>query len=211
MLKPRQHHRRRLLRGSTLPEVVIALVITAMVGMSVAAILQAASYGTSSRREVRRLTVRRHQVEKRLNAAIRNAAAVLASNSTALVLWTGDANGDTHVNFSELCLIELPVSSSTLSMWRTTFPAGWNQTQRDAADTTYAVGADFAAAAQTAKSNAYFVQTPWTGGASSLQVSLQPVTPQAAMLVSWRLTLTDELLTEPMVGAAALAAHTNPE
>jgi len=198
-------------RASTLAEVIIALVITGMVGMSVAAILQAASYGTSSRREVRRLTVRRQQVEARLNSNLRNAAAVLASGAGSMVLWTGDANGDTHVNFSELCLIELPGGSSTLSMWATRFPENWNQVQRDAADTAYAVNADFAATAQTAKSNVYFVETPWTQGASELEIALQPSTPQAAVLVSWRLTLTDELLSEPLIGAAALAVHVTPE
>ncbi len=50
-------------RAVTLVELIISLLITSMVALGVAAILQAASYGTSSRREIRRIVVRTQQVD----------------------------------------------------------------------------------------------------------------------------------------------------
>src|SRR5689334_1045094 len=99
--------RRTIHRGFTLVELLLSLITTAFIGLAVAMILQTAAYGTSTKRDARRIAVRSESTRDRMNDAIRNARAVLASGSTYLVLWMGDSNKNDQVNLSELQLIEL--------------------------------------------------------------------------------------------------------
>jgi len=195
----------------TLVELLIALIITSMLALGVASILYAASYGTSSRREVRRMVVRTEQLRARLDDAVRNARAVLASGNAYIVLWIGDTRRNNQVNLSELQLIELASGSTQLKSYETQFPGGWTEAQIEAADTAYAAGSDFAAVAQAAKQGSYFPGTTWAGGISDFSVTLDHGTPVQARMATWRLTLTNELLSESLVGTAALRSPGAPE
>ena len=198
-------------RATTLPELIISLTVTALVALGVASMLQAASYGTSSRREVRRVAVRAQEVRARLDSAIRSARAVLACEDGRLVLWTGDSRTDGHVNLSELQLIEVPAGSSRLTSYATRFPAGWTQAQIDAADASYAPTADFAGICRAAKTSGNFPGTLWTDEASGLSFTLDRSAVQQARLVSWSVTLTHELISQPVAGASALRAWAAPQ
>ena len=187
-------------RGVTLVELILAMMITALIGVGVASTLYAASYGTSSRREVRRVAVRSQQLHSRIEDAIRNARAILASGQVSagygyLVLWAGDTNQNNHVNLSELQLIELPSGSATLSSYANPSPT---------TDTEYAPATDFYTAAQTAKTTDNLIGTPWAKGISNFALTVNSSKPANKPLVTWSLKLTDQLLSENLVCAASL-------
>ncbi len=200
MFRRTEHHR----RATTIAELIIAITVTALISLGVAAILQAATYGTSARREVRRVAVRSEQVRSRIDNALCSARAVLASGSGYIVLWIGDTRKNDQVNLSELQLLEIPSGSTTLSSYTTVFPTGWTQTQIDTADVAYAAGSNFATVAQTAKAGSYFPGTVWATGASSFTVALDNASLGLTHLVTWDLTLTNDLLSDSLVGAASL-------
>jgi type II secretory pathway pseudopilin PulG len=189
-------------RAYTLVETLVALMVLSLVALGVAAILQAAAYGTSSQREVRRTAVRGELAHGRIDDAIRGARAVLAAGSGYIVLWTGDANTDTHVNLSELELIELPAASTTLTAYVGTYAPG---------DPVYAAGSDFYTVAQSAKAGVNFPATTWATNISGLTFALDNAAPALARLVTWSLTLTDRQLSRTVAGGAALRAPGQPQ
>lgn len=200
-----QQHRRAL----TLAELIVAITVTALIAASVGSILFAAGYGTSSRRDVRRLAVRSAQIRHRLDNAIRSAQAVLASGTGYIVLWTGDTRVNGQVNLSEIQMIEL--ASGTLTWYVTVFPSGWSQSTIDAADTTYAASTNFYTTATTAKAGTNFPGTTWATAASDFTITLDNATATAAKLVTWNLTLTNDLLTQSLVEATALRQPIAPQ
>jgi type II secretory pathway pseudopilin PulG len=191
-----------MMRAYTLVETLVALVVLALVGLGMAAILQTAAYGTSSQRELRRVAVRGEMVHARTDSAIRNARAVLASGSGYIVLWTGDTNGDSHVNLSELELIELPAGSTNLTARLGHSADG---------DPVYAADSNFYAVAQSAKSGANFPATIWATNVSGLTFALDKDTPILARLVTWSLTLNDQQLQRTVAGSAWLGGWGQPE
>lgn len=199
-------HCRHCRRGMTLAELLISLTVTVFIGLAVATMLQAASFGTSTKRDFRRTAVRTEVVRNRLNDAIRNARAVLASGAGYIVLWRGDLRKNDQVNLSELQLIEL--SGSTVTSYVTVWPASYTQTQIDTADVAYSPNTNFYNVAKGAKNGISFPGTTWVSNVSALTFS-NNLTPPATSLTSWSLTLTTQ--TEPLVGAAGLRAQGAPQ
>lgn len=181
------------------------MTITGLVALGVAGVLQAASYGTSSKREVRRLVVRSEQLRHRVDDAIRNARAVLAAGSDLngniyLVLWRGDINNVStnrdKVNLSELQMLEWSTAESMLS-------------SRAAAttpnpDTAYELTASFHAAAQALPA------TLWADSVSDFSTSLSQAPPQTR-LVTWSINVASDLVSEQVGGAAALLQMDAPD
>lgn len=187
--------------GFTLIETLVSLMVISLIALGVAAILQTAAYGTSSQRDIRRTVVRGEQVYARIQDAIRNARAVLASGDGYLVLWTGDANADNQVNRSEIQLIELPAGSTALTSRIGQYVAG---------EPVYPASSDFYAAAHSAKSSGYFPETPWAGDVSNLSFTLDSPGP-TARLVSWSVTMADGAVSRTLKGGASLRAPGEPE
>lgn len=194
-------------RAMTIIEVSMSLIVVSLIAVGVAAMLYAAGYGTSARREVRRVAVRTQQVRLRLDDAIRNTRQILAAGETSaghayVVLWRGDSNDeDTNqdkVNLSELELIELPDGSSTLMSYIATSPT---------TDTAYESDSDFYQVAQNAKSGGDLEGTTWAQDISDFGITLDEATPADAQLVTWRFTLTDQDLSETLVGCIWLRVH----
>ncbi len=208
---------RRRRRAFTLVELLLALAITGLVAASVAAMLVAVSYGTSSERDLRGVVVKGTVIDARISSAIRGSRAILETGTNYLVLWTADTNpnGTTAApDLSEIRLIERDAGSNELKSYK--FPESWTQAQIDAADVAYQLtdnGAGFfqteTAAAKTAGS---FQPTLWGTGVTSIVFELDGADPVTTTLVSYQLTLSAGDLSETVVGAAS-ARHgaVNPD
>lgn len=115
--------RRPRRRGIALTELLLALAITALVGISTAALLQATVYASTTRQGQRTLLVRAQTIAARFGQAIRGATEIVAPSAGSptqadwAVLWTGDANGDGVRQNNELLLIERNTTTGTLSAY----------------------------------------------------------------------------------------------
>ena len=187
-------------------ELILAIMISSMIALGVTSILYASSYGTSSKREIRRVAVQAEQVRARLDNAARNARQFLATGSGYVVLWLGDTRNDDQVNISELQLIEVASNTTQLKSYTAKWPSGWNDTQITAADTAYPLASDFYAIVQTLKGGSYFPAITWMEDVADFTVTLNEGTPSAARMMSWRFTMTDQLLSETLVGVCSLRA-----
>ena len=184
--------RRLSRRAFTLVEVLLALAITALVGLSVAAMLTATAYGTTSRQEMRGLLVKTQTISARLSAAIRTSREVLYPNAGQptsndyLVLWTADENDDSVKQNNEVRLIERSTVDNELDSYV------------DSTDT-----ADFSnVAAFRTQALASYPSVRWARGVTTL--SFQATTdPADTMLLSYHFTVAEGQATETAVGAAA--------
>jgi type II secretory pathway pseudopilin PulG len=197
---------RRARRGTTLPELLISLMITAFLAAGLGSILYAASYGTSSRREIRRVVVRVEQVRNRMDDAIRNARAVLSAGTSSgtvyVLLWMADTTGDNQVNISEMQLIELASGSTTLRSYTAATTPSPN--------TAYPAGSNYYSAATAAKTGGALTGTVWSQGVSNWTVTLDQAA-TGTKLVTWKLTLTSDPASEDVVGASALRTPIAPQ
>ena len=189
-------------------ELMLAVAITGMVSVAVAAMLMAVSYGTSSDRDLRGVVVKARVTGGRIDSAIRGSRAILETGSDYLVLWTGDTNPngtDDAPDLAEIRLIERDSGTNQLSSYE--FPDSWTQVQIDAANASYALAGNppgfFQSATSAAKTAGSFQPTLWTSGVTAIQFALDGADPVTTSLVSYRVTLTAGNLSETVVGAAS--------
>ena len=184
--------------------------ITAMLATAIAALLHAASYGTSSKREIRRITVRSLQLRSRMDDAVRTARAVLDVDETAwgsryIILWQGDTyqSDPGQVNLSELQLIEWNPNSETLISYRAA-------SELDP-DPVLPMSTDFYDTAISSVYTGKLRNTVWSDHVTDMAFALDDASPTDARLVRWELEIEDELLTEPVIGAVAMRSPTEPQ
>lgn len=199
---PSPVHRR--LRGLTLVELLLALAITALIGAAIAAMFFAVSYGTSSRNDLRGLVVRQRTLTARLDASVRGSAQILAAGGDYVVLWMGDSRANKAPDLSELRRIEYDSAGKTLISYKAVFPAGWTQAAIDAADTSYALTADFNAVTKALKGNSLWPSETWMTNVTEAALTYNNASASSATLVSYRFTLGSGTTAAPVAGAAAL-------
>jgi Tfp pilus assembly protein PilW len=138
-------------RGFTLVELMLGLLVTSLVMGALAAVLSAVAQGwkqsgsvssSTSVTALANMRLQRTLKATRLIGAVRAGSLTNASApSAAALLWKADANYDWKVQFSEMALLEYrPASASpdpnTIRLYQVTFPAGWTNAQKTAADST---------------------------------------------------------------------------
>ncbi len=191
--------------GVTFVELVLALGITGLVGLGVAAMMVSSTYGLTSQKGMRNLVVRHKTIGARLDSAMRGAKQVLASGDGYLVLWIEDTRADGKPNISELRRIELDGSTDELSGYVGTFPSGWSEAAVTAADTAYELTDNFDTVTTALKSGSYFPKEVWGEGVTAWTMSFDDNgDPTTTYLISYRMTLDAGGTTSTAIGAAAL-------
>ncbi len=181
--------------GLTLVEMLMALAITGMIGAAIASMLTAVTYGTSSGRDIRTLVVKNKTLSARISAAVRESAQLLDAADGYVVLWTKDLNDSGVPDLLELRRIELDTATDKLTSY-TPDPA--------ATDVAYALTDDFDAITTALIDSGDLVGELWATGVAQWTVTLDNADPQAAELVSFRLTLDAGLLADVSVCAVSL-------
>lgn len=194
----------------TLVELMIALTITAMVAACIAIMVNSVAAGTIGAQDGRRHLVRMQSLESRLLGTVHSASCILAAGNAYIVYWTGDANCDNNLQLSELGLLELD-NTNTLQQYHTVFPANFSLAQIASANTTYATNTNWYAAAQTAKSTGYFPATAVARNITTFNVTLDNVTPTAALLATFTVQLSDGQVTRSGMIAAAIRTLQVPQ
>lgn len=175
-------------RGLTLIELILAISITAVVGLAVVGMLSAVDYGTNSSRDLRELVVRGKTLTDRINQAVRYAEAVVEVQTDAadahLLLHAGTNENDEPTYL----LLRHDAEAGTLLAYRQTYPADSGAPTTDALANT------------TARS--------WASGVKAWQIDVDPPD-SPTPLINYRLTLTvrdaqqnTAVLEQTIVGAA---------
>jgi len=182
-------------RGLTLPELILALASTAIIGAAIDSMLAAVSYGTSSEKDLRTLVVKHKVVDGRLSAAIRSSHMVLDQGANFVVLWTSDLDGNGVPNLLELRRIEHDTANEELWSYQASSPP---------TDTQYQLTDNFGTITAGLKGQTWFPGTLWATNITNWTVTLNHVDPQQATLASYRITLSTGTMSDTTINAAAL-------
>lgn len=185
----------RARRGLTLVEMLMALAITALIGAAVTAMLFGVSHGTHETRDMRGLTLRCKAINARLAARIRTARSVLDADTDRLILWTGDTNGNGKPDLSEVQRIERDSDTGVITSYTLA---------DDGTDVEHELADDFNVATAAAIESGDMAGEAWARAVAGLDITLDSQTPQAASLVSFRVTLRAGSLSDVTINAAAL-------
>ena len=188
-------------RGLTLVELMIALAVTGVIGAAMVGMVSAVSAGTDEATDMRGVTVERKRVSARVGAAVREASMVLDASATELVLWTRDLDDDGLPGVHEIERIEFNSAEGRLDRYAAD-PA--------LASESYELSEDFLLLTDGWIGAEQMLQEGWSTNVSALTWSLDDADPQAARLVSYRLTFTRGRLSDEMIGAAGLRNEVSP-
>ena len=169
--------------GFTIVEMILALGITAMVGVAVSAMLVSISYGTTNQTDLRRADVKERVLGMRISDAIQSSEMILAQGSDHLILWMGDSRENGLPDLSEIRRIDWDVTDQ--EMWSYSAPFDL----LEANNTTYNFVDDFNTITLALMGTSNFPGEPWAHMVTGWTQTLDQVNPQAAKMIQYTVTL----------------------
>jgi hypothetical protein len=109
----------------TLPELVVGITITAIIGLAVAGVSMALSTGHAQSEQYSEYVQSARMGVMRVGRELREASLVTAYDSNTLILWGGDANGDGDINTDELVSISYDASTRQIVKYQKVYPSYW--------------------------------------------------------------------------------------
>lgn len=204
---------RRLARAMTLVELTLALLITAMMGLSIASMMTVVGSATQADRDGRAVLLRAHAGQARFGAYMSQSRCVLqhAPERGALVIWLHDVSGQGHVNLTEFRVFWHDPVSGVVTVERVEFPEEWTDTQKEAADVVVPGDSDYLALIETQRALNYTVTNAMLDGAWSAQWTLDAQAAQQARRARLAVTIgpTPDN-TQQVIFAFGVAEHNAP-
>ncbi len=199
-------------KGFTSVELLIALVITAMVGVGVASMMRMvadASEGDADRRSV---LVRAHAAQARLKAYVGGALNVLQHDAAqGVAVWLHDQRAENNVHLSELRVLWWDKATSSILMERVQWPENWTDLMIESADVVVPKASDFFVAMIAQRDQGFTVIEPLVDDVEDFTVEFQGATPTASERLRIRLVLrTASGRTEEILLAFGLPYHEQP-
>ncbi len=188
-------------RGLTLLELLLAVAATAVIGAATASMLFAVARGTTSMRGQRALVIQARTLDARVAASLRRAARVLDADAQNLVLWVHDHNDNDRPDLSELQRLDYNATDDTFSSFE--MAAG-------AADVTFELTDDFLSETEARITSGELAEQRWAEGVIDVALAPDESDPQAARLITYRITLSDGEAQEELANAAGLRAPWSP-
>jgi prepilin-type N-terminal cleavage/methylation domain-containing protein len=192
-------------RGFTLPEIVIALTLTAIMGVCITMMISSVAAGTVGQQDGRHHLTRMQALQSRLLTQIHGCRAILSGGSGYLVYWIGDEQAgnsvNKYVNLSEMYLIQLNTATNQLVLY--TKAAG-------VADQAYGNHTVWATAAQTALQNGWYTSTILANNVTAFSATPSNSVATNARLVTISITIQDTYSTRNTCFAASIRAPLSP-
>lgn len=115
----------------TLTELMMAMAITSLIGLSVVSVAGVLSHAHSHTDSIVEAIQSGRLAMMRMDADIRKAGLITATNGDELAFWTGDANEDQQINVDEIVLIQA-TAAQTIERLQVVFPDSMSAELRDA-------------------------------------------------------------------------------
>ncbi|MBL0922122.1 MAG: prepilin-type N-terminal cleavage/methylation domain-containing protein [Phycisphaerales bacterium] len=208
MNQPRTNTMRR---GLTLVELMIALVITAIMGLAIGSMMTMVSSVTDRERSERASLLRAHAGQVRLRAYMDSALCVLQhdSDNQSAVIWLYDKNAPGSVNLTELRLVS--IEGDELQVEWVKFPENWSALQTDAADLVVPAGSNFALAIAAQRALGYTRTTTLLGDVAEASWTFSGKSVPESSRARLSLTLETEGQTYQAMYAFGLKDHAQPD
>ena len=128
---------RRLPRGMTLIETILAMSITAMVGGAITTMMAAVTDEVSAQHHDRSELIRSGLAQSRLSSYIARSHCILELEDDSLVLWLEDSRDGGTVHASEVRWISFDSEAATVEVSFVCFPESWSEASGLVADTEF--------------------------------------------------------------------------
>jgi len=180
--------RKRL--GFTLLEMTIAMVITAMTGLSVAGVTMVLGEANDRGQDFYQSVQTGRSAVMKIQTLIRGAKLVTASTSTSLVLWAEDTDGDGLISLSETVLLTFDTQAREIRVYRVVYPATMAEETRAALDASKSLAdlASVSTVTTTITCDTYCSSTVLAPDVSAFRLSVWPAVPMTK-LVRFQLTV----------------------
>lgn len=197
-------------RGFSTVEVLIALVITSLIGLGMMGMFTATVKGASTGDGLRDIMVTRKVVNHRIADAIENSVQVLSANADYLVLWNQDTDRNGIPQPSEIQVIEYDSENQTLQTWYADFPTSLSSESIGLLNGNLHIEVtDFESVTQGYQDTDWFKQEVWAEGVQSFSFTTDNVLASDVKLTSWQMTIVHGSMTEPVIGAGRVNPHLN--
>ncbi len=126
-----------LVRGLTLLELMLAIVITTLVAGAIAGMLGAVSAGVGTRKDNREIMVLAHAAQCRISAYVAASRCVLSASGGDMTLWLDDSRESGTVHATEIRWLRFDADTGEIIVHFVAFPAAWTPTACELADDEY--------------------------------------------------------------------------
>ncbi len=114
-------------RGFTFVELLIALSVSSVIGLSVVTLMGAVTSGITSKEDGRQSSIRLSTLKTRLSAYVSPARCVLASTPTTFTLWMNDQRESNTVHASEVRWVAFNPDKELIEVSFVSFPSNWDE------------------------------------------------------------------------------------
>lgn len=211
--RPNHPAARRALRGLTVLEFLLAIMITALIAVAMGMMISAVARTVEADQHGRETIVRSQALNVRLGSYITPSLCVLDASSRpeSIVIWLEDSRQSDTVHLTEIRWIERESATGAVVVHYVKFPDGMSQIEKDTLDVEVPVaGADWWAALTTMQALGYTEKTRLCDGVASFEVAHSTTTTQARKIVTATMTLNADLGGETVVLVASIREYKEP-
>lgn len=200
-------------RGFTLLELLLAVAITAVLGLTVTTVLTAASRGMTSTRANQSALQRAHALQARLRAYTDPALCLLDYEpGQAIALWLEDPDDDQRVRLSEVRVFWIDPANGVVTVERTSFPAEWDADTLADHDIVLTPASDFFTEFQTLRTLGYTTTETLADGVAGATLTWDGVTLREQARAVMRVSLqVQEEHTEDLIACIGMPNYTEPK
>lgn len=203
---------RTRVRGLTLLELLLALAITAIVGLAMSTAMTATARGMTNAGDMRSALQRANVAYMRLrDFTTRSKALLQVDPNSGFVLWDNDENPGARVNLSEIRVFWYDAALGQMSVEWLTMPEGWTQEMKDDYDQEFSPGQNFMAVMNDERALGNTQSEMITDGLAGWAVEFEGSDPQLESRFRVRLTVqTSDGATSPVMMTFGLINHMVP-
>ncbi len=172
-------------------ELMLAMSITAVMGVALTAMLSAISAGMDARHDTRTHLLQANAAQIRLAAYIKPSLAILDSDGSDVVLWFDDSRRSGTVHATEIRWLLYNEDEGTIIMFRVQFPSDWTLNQKLVADREYAPSTDWMAVYREFRQNEWITGFVLVDGLDDVAVSFDQALPRDSRHVTYRFVARD--------------------
>lgn len=207
------HTARRGPVGFTLVELLLAVTITAIIGVAVATLLTAASRGMTITRSSQSALQRAHALQSRLRSYTDSALCLLQyRKDDALAIWLEDTDTDGRVCLCEVRVFWFDDDAGTMSVERAEFPAEWTDEEIELFDLALTPGSDFITEMTALRGLGYTKTETLADGLASVELTWNEIDLQADPRAALRMGLRiDEEESKTLIACIGMPYHTQPQ
>ncbi len=183
---------RRQRKGLTLAELVMAIAVTAVIGLVISGVSVALTNAYASTQNFYKCLSSARSAMINIQAAIKDAKLVTLMGDGSMVLWTADMNSDGAINLSELTVLKRDSESNRINEYSISYPESFTKDMKKALDSKLTLAEAMQASIISTITNSQYAQTQTLAqDATAFSVSADVQAPLTT-LVKIELAVADE-------------------